>query len=144
MPIEKVGHLCTFQKDDATALSFPDESFDVVFCGNVTSLVSNRDKALAEYARVLKPGGLLPLFQCTISKNQATNWSMMYARLSVLISLHSTVKTGKCFQNFSFCHFESINFCFDELPAATVDAFCKTILERPHLQSLPVLHSRGL
>ncbi len=48
-----------FQLDDATNMSFKDGIFDVVFAGNVTSLVNNREAALQEYWRVLKPRGFL-------------------------------------------------------------------------------------
>ncbi|HRK96843.1 MAG TPA: class I SAM-dependent methyltransferase [Alphaproteobacteria bacterium] len=139
---KKVGHLCTFQKDDATALSFPDESFDVVFCGNVTSLVSNRDKALAEYARVLKPGGLLaaiPMYYIKEPSDQLVDDVRKAIRVNITPQYRQDWEVF--FKISPFVTLSQSNFCFDELPAATVDAFCKTILERPHLQSLPV-HSR--
>jgi arsenite methyltransferase len=46
--------------DDARALSFPDASFDVVvslLC--LHNIAERREQALAEMARVLKPGGAL-------------------------------------------------------------------------------------
>lgn len=48
-----------FQLDDATKMSFDSGIFDVVFAGNVTSLVNDREAALNEYWRVLKPNGFL-------------------------------------------------------------------------------------
>jgi SAM-dependent methyltransferase len=42
---------------DAQALPFPDATFDAVLCVNVLEAVPQRDHALAEMHRVLKPGG---------------------------------------------------------------------------------------
>jgi arsenite methyltransferase len=42
---------------DATALPVDDQSIDVVISNGVLNLVPNKRKALAEIARVLKPGG---------------------------------------------------------------------------------------
>lgn len=42
---------------DAEALQFPANHFDVVMCGFAVFFFPNQDQALAEIARVLKPGG---------------------------------------------------------------------------------------
>lgn len=44
---------------NAEALSFPDASFDAVISRNLTWNLPHPDQAYAEWARVLKPGGLL-------------------------------------------------------------------------------------
>lgn len=49
----------TFEREDATELPYDDETFDVVFVGNVTAYVGDTEAALSEYRRVLKPGGFL-------------------------------------------------------------------------------------
>ncbi|MPY76081.1 MAG: methyltransferase domain-containing protein [Alphaproteobacteria bacterium] len=52
-------------KMDATRLAFPDRCFDLVICSHVLEHVTDDRKALAEMARVLRPGGramiLVPL-----------------------------------------------------------------------------------
>lgn len=48
-----------FSKADATNLPFQDESFDVVWCSNVTSFIKDKEKAIGEYLRVLKQNGIL-------------------------------------------------------------------------------------
>lgn len=40
-------------------LPFEADSFDLVYCNNVTSFVRNRTQALAQYTRVLRPMGVL-------------------------------------------------------------------------------------
>lgn len=42
---------------DARRLPFPDDSFDAVTCSHVLYHVDDRDRAVAELARVLRPGG---------------------------------------------------------------------------------------
>lgn len=142
---KKVGHLCTFQKDDATTLSFPDESFDVVFCGNVTSLVSNRSKALAEYARVLKPGGLLAAIPMYYIREPSPQ---LVSDVCKAIRVNITPQYRQDWENFfkisPFVTLSQSNFSFDDLPVATVNEFCRMILKRPHLQSLPADSQQAL
>jgi ubiquinone/menaquinone biosynthesis C-methylase UbiE len=140
-----VSHLCTFHKDDATALSFKDDYFDVVFCGNVTSLVSNREKALAEYARVLKPGGLLaaiPMYYIKEPSEQLVDDVCKAIRVNI---------TPQYLQDwekfFKVCPFVTLcqsNFKFEEIAIPVVDEFCQKILERPHLKGLTTESSKAL
>ncbi|KQN39614.1 SAM-dependent methyltransferase [Sphingomonas sp. Leaf407] len=44
---------------DAEALDFPDASFDVVVAQYVVSAVPHPDRALSEFLRVVRPGGLI-------------------------------------------------------------------------------------
>lgn len=52
-------HDVDFVPADALNLPFEDASFDVVWSSNVTSFIGDKDKAISEYMRVLKPGGIL-------------------------------------------------------------------------------------
>ena len=49
----------TFHVGDVTALSFPDNSFDIAHCHDVLMYVPDTQAVLAEVKRVLKPGGLI-------------------------------------------------------------------------------------
>jgi arsenite methyltransferase len=51
----------TFQVGDAEALPFPDHNFDAVISNGVFNLTLDKEKALREAHRVLKPGGRLLL-----------------------------------------------------------------------------------
>jgi demethylmenaquinone methyltransferase/2-methoxy-6-polyprenyl-1,4-benzoquinol methylase len=48
-----------FRQGDATALDASDSSFDWVWCGDVLHHIQETGRALAEFARVLRPGGRL-------------------------------------------------------------------------------------
>jgi phosphatidylethanolamine/phosphatidyl-N-methylethanolamine N-methyltransferase len=57
--VDKRGltHVKSLQVMDVTQLGFPDEMFDAVTAQFIITLVPEPEKALAEFARVLKPGG---------------------------------------------------------------------------------------
>ncbi|MBQ3859873.1 MAG: DNA (cytosine-5-)-methyltransferase [Clostridia bacterium] len=56
---------------DFTALPFPDASFDTVSdCGGIANAVGDRDRALAEAYRVLKPGGMLVTFNLFVGAEE--------------------------------------------------------------------------
>ncbi|MBS0191157.1 MAG: bifunctional demethylmenaquinone methyltransferase/2-methoxy-6-polyprenyl-1,4-benzoquinol methylase UbiE [Phycisphaerales bacterium] len=52
-----------YAQGDATALNLPDESFDVLSIAFGIRNVSSPDKALAEFRRVLRPGGRLVILE---------------------------------------------------------------------------------
>ena len=49
----------TVRREDICNLSFPDESFDFVWCNGVIHHTLQPDRAFAEVARIVKPGGRL-------------------------------------------------------------------------------------
>jgi demethylmenaquinone methyltransferase/2-methoxy-6-polyprenyl-1,4-benzoquinol methylase len=53
------GRRLVFRQGDATALEATDASFDWVWCGDVLHHIQETDGALAEFVRVLRPGGRL-------------------------------------------------------------------------------------
>jgi len=62
---ESVGHLAEFKPADAQALPFPDNHFDVVITESVSAFPEDKQQAVNEYARVLKPGGYVGLNEST-------------------------------------------------------------------------------
>ena len=57
-----VGDRIEFREGDALRLPFPDGSFDAVVCVTVLSHVPRGETAIPEFARVLRPGGRLGVF----------------------------------------------------------------------------------
>lgn len=60
-----VTDLTEFRVADAQDLPFPEGQFDVVITESVTALTEDKDRAVNEYARVLKSGGYLGLNEST-------------------------------------------------------------------------------
>jgi ubiquinone/menaquinone biosynthesis C-methylase UbiE len=58
MPIE-------IRRGDLSALDLPPESVDIVFCHQTFHHLPRQEQALAEFHRVLKPGGLLLFAEST-------------------------------------------------------------------------------
>ena len=50
-----------FSVADAQHLPFADRTFDVVICESVTAFVADKPRAVAEYTRVIRPGGYVGL-----------------------------------------------------------------------------------
>jgi ubiquinone/menaquinone biosynthesis C-methylase UbiE len=48
-----------FQVADAMNLPFEDNSYDVVFGVAITALLPDKEQALSEYMRVVRPGGMI-------------------------------------------------------------------------------------
>jgi ubiquinone/menaquinone biosynthesis C-methylase UbiE len=133
----RVDHLCSFHQQDATRLDEPDESFDLVFCGNVTSLISKRDRALGEYVRVLKLGGFvaaIPMYYIKPPSDALVD----AVREAIKVRIEPLYKSY--WADFfavpplqpCFCQ----DFAFDDIDPREVDEFVDQILMRPHLESL--------
>ena len=60
-----------FRCADAQQLPFADHTFDAMICESVTAFIPDKPRALAEYARVVRPGGYVGLNEGTwIKDNQ--------------------------------------------------------------------------
>lgn len=59
----------TFQLGDATAMPFPDGSFDVAWTQHATMNIADKDRLYAEIARVLRPGGRLVFHEILAGPN---------------------------------------------------------------------------
>lgn len=66
---EQHGLSITFREMDAQALSYADESFDVVLSRNLTWTLPEPETAYREWFRVLKPGGVLLNFDADYAAN---------------------------------------------------------------------------
>lgn len=62
------------QPANAARLQFPDDSFDMVFCHQTFHHIVEQEAAMAEFFRVLKPGGVLLFAEST--KAYIESWSI--------------------------------------------------------------------
>lgn len=127
-----------FMLDDATNMKFSDKTFDLVFAGNVTSLVSDRENALKEYWRVLKPNGYLvavPMYYIKTPSEKLVD--DVRNAIQVNISVLYKEEWKKFFVRDEDEIFEEIDFKFNKCNDSEVNEFCEKILSREHLKKLP-------
>lgn len=127
-----------FMLEDATNMSFENETFDVVFAGNVTSLVADRERALKEYWRVLKPNGYLvgvPMYYVKKPSEKLVN----DVRKAIQVDITPLYKEDwkKFFVREQDEIFEEIDYKFIKCSDKEIDDFCELILNREHLKELP-------
>ena len=85
------GETATFVAGNAAALPFPDDSFDAVVCECAVSTFADQGRVVAEFARVLKPGGLVGVTDMVIEgelpediAGAITPWTCLAAARSVV------------------------------------------------------------
>ena len=133
---EKLGlaSKISFERQDATNLPYEEGAFDVVLCGNVTSLVSNRERALQEYIRVLKPDGYLVAMPMYYLRHPPDDLVRNVGRaIGVDLRVQFQSEWASFFCKPPLCLVDSQDFAFDEIAESAVDAFVDDILKRPHL-----------
>ena len=129
--------LIDFQQEDAQMLSFSNEMYDLVFCGNVTSLIPDRKKALAEYIRVLKKDGILvavPMYYLRNPSNDLLNIVRNAIQTDVQV-------VSKAYWKSFYDHPEMVlkfeeDYKFDYIPDEQLERFIQCILGREFLQEL--------
>ncbi|MBR6053808.1 MAG: bifunctional demethylmenaquinone methyltransferase/2-methoxy-6-polyprenyl-1,4-benzoquinol methylase UbiE [Bacteroidales bacterium] len=60
----------TLRKEDGEAMSFADSSFDCVTCSFGIRNFEHKEKGLAEFRRVLRPGGKLVILELSVPQNK--------------------------------------------------------------------------
>ena len=126
-----------FIKQDATKMDFNNETFDVVFAGNVTSLVSDRNKALQEYWRVLKPSGYLvavPMYY--IQEPSEKLVSDVRKAIQVNIDVNYKNDWKEFFVREEDEIIDEIDYKFIKCADKEIEDFCNQILNREHLKEL--------
>jgi len=81
--IREGAKLAQFRVGDAQALPFPDESFDVAIMALVITFVPDAAKAVAEMARVVRPGGVVATYMWDVAANSQPH-GPCYATMSAL------------------------------------------------------------
>lgn len=135
--LEGVDSLINFSVQDARKTVFNSNSFDVVFCGNVTSLIPEREKAREEYFRVLKNGGFLaavPMYYIKTPSDDLINEVRKAIKTNVEV-------VGKdywidFYRHKNMCFKYVRDFKFEYIDDKTLNLFIDYILSKPHLKRL--------
>jgi ubiquinone/menaquinone biosynthesis C-methylase UbiE len=85
------GFKCDIKIGDCTKLNFPDDSFDIVFSGDVFEHITERQKddCIKEIYRVLKPGGLVTIKS---PNKDYLKMSLVLKRINALLKLKNPFK----------------------------------------------------
>lgn len=144
----KLDNLISFRQMDATDMDFEDETFDVVFAGNVASLIEDKQKLLSEYWRVLKPNGFLvavPMYYLEAPSDELLN--DVRSAIRVQIQPYYKADWRSFFLTEDTELYEELDYRFVKCQDAEIDRFCDVILAREHLKELApaameLLHER--
>ena len=126
-----------FKKANAMELPFPESSFDLVFCGNVTSLVKDRFRAISEYVRVLNAGGYLaaiPMYYIEEPSKELVN--KVSEAIQVDISVSYREDAIALYKHESLEFFDELHFRFCDVSVDEINTFCDGILSQRHLLAL--------
>ncbi|MFP1853308.1 class I SAM-dependent methyltransferase [Lonsdalea quercina] len=134
---ESVAHLISFEKRDATNTKFENKTFDMVFCGNVTSYFDDKVKAIKEYDRVLKDNGLIAAIPMYYIKKPSDN---LVIEVSEAIDVNITPLYKKDWVKFfDLPGYEVVScedYAFDNISDDGVREYVDVIFKQPHLERL--------
>jgi SAM-dependent methyltransferase len=126
-----------FRVADAVDTGFDAESFDMVFCGNVTTLIDDRERALAEYVRVLRPNGLLaatPMYyleppppEVVTEVSRAIGVELIPAFRDDALGFFARAPLRRLWTE---------DYAFENVPDDRVRSFVRDVLAQPHLDAL--------
>jgi len=134
---EGLDKYITVTKMDATELFFESGAFDLVLCGNVTSLMPNKEAAFKEYIRVLKHGGILvavPMYYVSKPSSQLIN--------EVSLAIKIVIKDSNENEWLNFYSHPTMvlkyrqRFVFDYIIDDKLELFINMVLSKPHLKAI--------
>lgn len=132
--IESVDQYISFENQDAAKLSYTDETFDMVFCGNVTSYLNNKSDALKEFIRILKPNGFiaaLPMYYLETPPDEIV--SKVSEAISHKIDIQYKNDWLKFFDVNDLSVFKCADYKFDRVSEQAVKNFVECIFQQKHL-----------
>lgn len=134
---ENLDHRISFSVQDARKTAFEDQSFEVVFCGNVTSLIPQKELAKEEYFRVLKHGGFLIAVPMYYIKQPSTD---LIDRVSKAIKTEVQLLDKSYWLGFykhpHMCLKYVRDYKFNYIDDKTLEEFISYILSKPHLKEM--------
>ena len=85
------GETAAFVTGDAAALPFPDDSFDAVVCECAVSTFADQARVVAEFARVLKPGGVVGITDMVIEGELPEDIAGVIAPWTCLVAARTVI-----------------------------------------------------
>jgi ubiquinone/menaquinone biosynthesis C-methylase UbiE len=107
----------SFAVEDGQALTFPDQSFDAVLCNMGLMYFPDLARGLAEFRRVLRPGG-----RAVVSNNTTPERSLI-SRVLVIIGRHVLSKAAEAARLFSLGDEAYVRSLFQTAGFGEVDIF---------------------
>lgn len=94
-----VSSLCTFTAGDAESLAFADASFDALICECAFCTFPDKQSAAGEFARVLRPGGVVGMSDVTRSGHANAELDSLVAWVACIadarsVEEYTTILTG--------------------------------------------------
>jgi ubiquinone/menaquinone biosynthesis C-methylase UbiE len=132
-----VAEQVTFELQDAQKLPYASNSFDLVFCGNVPSLIPDRKAALAEFVRVVRPGGFIAAIPMYYTKqpSEALVRQVSEAQGADLRPLNRQ-QWLEFYDSDQLVVQSMEDYTFDWISDATIKTFIDDLLTQPHLEAL--------
>ncbi|MFW7523352.1 class I SAM-dependent methyltransferase [Vibrio ostreicida] len=127
----------TFSKQDATMMEFENETFDMVFCGNVTSYMDNKEKVIGEYCRVLKPNGYvaaIPMYYIDTPTTEFVNQVGEAIGVNLTPNYRQDCLNYYQMKPLDICWSE--DYQFDNIAEQRVAQYVEELTTREHLSSL--------
>lgn len=135
---ESIKSHVKFEVGNAYNLPFDDNMFDLVICGNATSFMNQKNKAIEEYKRVLKPWkyvAIVPIYYLgKVPKEVVKKTS---EEINVDIKIMSKQDWIDIFKDSGFEVYYVRDFCFDYKTEDQIIHYVKESLNKPHLNELP-------
>lgn len=131
--IKNVNFLC----NDAKKLPFSDDSFDVVFISNVTSFINEKEEAISEYFRVLRPGGSLIAVPIYYRSNPPIELmkkvSNAIGAILEVWNKNDWIKMISDQKNDLFLYYQE-DFCYVKSEDDQIKNYVSMVMEQEHLQ----------
>lgn len=133
-----INEKAKFRYGSAYNIPFKKEYFDIVFCGNATSFMENKNKAVSEYKRVVKKWGFIAVSPMYYIKNPTRE---IVQSISSLIGTNIDVRTKKEWMELFKRSGLEIYYCKDYefyfKSKKEIDEYVEESLNKEHLKYLP-------
>jgi SAM-dependent methyltransferase len=127
----------SFVVGNALSLPFEDQSFDVLYCNNVTSFIADRESAVGEYYRVLKAGGYLAAVPIYYTTEPSPS---LVAKVEELVGTGLTIRTKsqwvELFKSNKGNLIHVHDYDYDLRTAEEIADYAEKVISQPHLEGI--------